>query len=319
MTPRIAVVGATGYVGSELCRWLLEHPQFELAAVTSHTHAGKHLGEVVPGLFGLTDLILEPFDPRELSAFDAVLLATPHGISAEYVPALEAAHVPRILELSSDHRTDPAWVYGLAEWNESALLGATRIAVPGCFATAVQLAVAPFVAADAVQGPICIAAATGSTGSGAAPVAGTHHPERFVNFKAYKVFTHKHLKEMHAFLGILGTAPQLHFVPLSAPLDRGIFATVFIPTDERTDPNGLLRAAYADRPLIRFREDSPELRHVRGTAFADISVHREGAMTTVLVAIDNLGKGAAAQAIQCLNLSFRLPADTGLRRAPCTP
>jgi len=255
----------------------------------------------------------------DLSAMDAVILATPHGVSAEYVPQLEAARVPRILELSSDHRTDAGWVYALAEWNEQALSGARRVSVPGCFATAIQLALAPFVAADAVRGPVCISAATGSTGSGVTPSAGTHHPERHVNFKAYKVFSHQHLAEMRHFLGQLGRAPELYFAPHSAPMDRGIFATVFIPTDERTDAAGLLRAAYADRPLIRLREDTPELRHVRGTAFADLSVHQRGGMSVVLVAIDNLGKGAASQAIQALNLSFGLPAHRGLWRAACTP
>lgn len=314
MTARVGIIGATGYAGSETVRWLLGHPEVEVASMVSSTRAGTRLDAVLPSLYGYTDLVLEAFDPTAMAQLDAVLIATPHGAAAPLVAELEQA--PRILDLSRDHRHAPGWTYGLVEWAE--LDGATRIAVPGCFATAIALAVAPFVAAGVVEGPVCVAAATGSTGSGASAKAATHHPERFVNLRAYKVLNHQHVPEILGVLGDLGTAPELHFVPLSAPVDRGIFATCFVPVGE-ADAASLLQAAYAEQSMIRVRPGSPQLRHVRGTGLADLSVHQDGSMAAVLSAIDNLGKGAAAQAVQCLNRSLGLPVDTGLTPIPLTP
>lgn len=313
---RVGIVGATGYAGSEAVRWVLGHPELELAAVVSSTRAGAPLADVVPALQGFTDLVLEGFDPGRLSALDAVFLATPHGVAGGLAPEIDAGVV---IDLSRDHRHAPGWVYGLAEWTD--LAGATRIAAPGCFATAIALALAPLVAAEAVAGPISVAAATGSTGSGASPKGATHHPERFADLKAYKVLRHQHVPEIRAFLGGLDGDPQgppLHFVPLSAPVDRGIFATCFVPVRD-VDPIAVFGDAYADTPLVRLRTDTPHLRHVRGTAACDLAVHADGEMAVVLSAIDNLGKGAAAQAVQCLNLSRGWPADRGLRPIPLTP
>ncbi len=310
---RVGVVGATGYAGSETVRWLLGHPEVEVVRVMSTTRSGVPLAEVVPALAGFTDLVLEPFGP--CGDLDAVLLGTPHGAAKDLVPALEA---PRIVDLSADHRHAPGWVYGLVEYAAEALADAPRIAVPGCFATALELGLAPLVAAGAVTGPIAIAAATGSTGAGATPKGATHHPLRFVNLKAYKVLSHQHVPEVRGFLEGLGAVPPIHFVPWSAPLDRGIFATCFVPVGE-VDLAALYRDAYGAAPLVRLRPDTPELRHVRGTGLCDLSLHREEDTAVVLVALDNLGKGAAAQAVQCLNLSFGLPAHTGLALPPSTP
>lgn len=315
MTARVAVVGATGYTGSETVRWLLGHPLVEVAAVVSSSKAGTPLAEAVPALQGFTDLVLQPFDPMALADLDAVFLATPHGIARELAPAL---HTPLIIDLSADHRHADGWVYGQAEWNAPAIARATRIAVPGCFATAIELALAPLVAACTVSGPVNVAAATGSTGSGATPRAGTHHAERFSNLKAYKVLRHQHVPEIRAFLAGLGAAPAVHFVPLSAPVDRGILATCFVPVAD-VDAAAIVADAYAEYPLIRLRAETPELRHVRGTALCDIAVHQEGDTAVVLSAIDNLGKGAAAHAVQCLDLALGLPAHTGLSAVPPTP
>jgi N-acetyl-gamma-glutamylphosphate reductase len=161
-----------------------------------------------------------------------------------------------------------------------------------------------------------IVAATGSTGAGASPSATAHHPERFADIKAYKVLTHQHTPEVTAFLAGLGPTPKLLFVPWSAPVDRGIFATVFAPLVPGTDAKARLADAYGQRPLIRLRAESPHLRHVRSTALADLAVHQDGDTAVVLCAIDNLGKGAAAQAVQCLNLAFGLPVDAGLTAVP---
>jgi N-acetyl-gamma-glutamylphosphate reductase len=189
--------------------------------------------------------------------------------------------------------------------------------VPGCFATAILLGLAPLVAAGAIQGSVSVAAATGSTGSGATPQGAAHHPERFANLRAYKVLEHQHLAEIGACLGALGDAPRVDFVPISAPIDRGILATAFVAC--RDDAAAIVAGAYAGAPLVRVRQDPPEVRHVRGTAFADVSVTQRDGTAVVLSAIDNLGKGAASQAVSCLNLVHGLPVDRGLRRIPCTP
>ncbi len=308
---KISVVGATGYVGAEVVRWLAGH-DVEIAPIST-TRAGVPLSDVVPGLLGVADQRIQPFS--EASAADAVVLATPHGAAAGLISELES--VPLVVDCSADHRHAEGWVYGMAEWNAHALAGAARIAVPGCFATAISLALAPLAAAGLLTEAVQIAAATGSTGSGVSPKAGTHHPARFANFKAYKVLKHQHVPEIRRFLGGLGGCGDLHFVPLSAPVDRGIFATCFARIDGDIDVSTLFADAYVHQAHVRLREETPELRWVRGTSFCDLAVFRDGDQAVILSAIDNLGKGAAGQAVQCLQLAANLPTQT--RISPCTP
>jgi N-acetyl-gamma-glutamyl-phosphate/LysW-gamma-L-alpha-aminoadipyl-6-phosphate reductase len=308
------VVGATGYAGAELIRHLLAHGRVELRAVVSRSRAGTAVSQVFPALHGFTDLVFEAFDAARLADLDVVFLATPHGAAAPLVQALERAGAKRIIDLSADHRHADGWVYGQAEWHASQLPGAKRIAVPGCFATAISLSLAPFVAGAHIAGPVQCVAATGSTGSGASPSITTHHPERLVNLKAYKVLGHQHTPEVTTFLRGLGAFERLDFVPLSAPIDRGILSTCFLPLTQPMDTASLqaiVTKAYAGHPMVRVLDRaSPELRHVRGTGLCDISVCSEGGAAVVIAAIDNLGKGAAAQAIQCLNLSLDWPVQT---------
>lgn len=311
---RAGIVGATGYVGSELVRWVLGHPELELACVVSTSRPGQPLGDVVPALYGLTGLVLAPFDPAALDALDVVFLATPHGAAKALARQLTR---PIVVDASSDHRLAPGWVYGQPELAGERLPGARRIAAPGCFATAMELALGPLVQAGVARGPIAITALTGSTGSGATASAGAHHPERFANVKAYKVLRHQHVPEVRGFLASLGVPPTIHFVPISAPFDRGIFLAATSAVDG--DAVAILRDAYAGRPLVRLRAETPEVRHVRGTALADLAVHQDGDHAVVLVALDNLGKGAAAQAVQALNLALGRPEQTGLLTLPVTP
>ncbi len=314
---RVGVVGVSGYAGSELCRWVIEHPALELALAVGRSAAGQRLDAVHPGLAGLTDLEVRPWSGGALRGCDVVCLAVPHGQArslAEEVPA-----GVRIADLSADHRHAEGWLYGLVDWTEADFTTAERVAVPGCFATAITLAIAPFAAARAIRGAVMVSACTGSTGSGATPGRGTHHPERAVNLRAYKMLTHQHVPEVEATLAAVGQPTELVFVPLSAPVDRGILATAFVPVGDDVDPSELVTTAYANAPLVRLRAESPQLRHVRGTAFADLWVGRQHGHAVVISAIDNLGKGAATQAVQCLNRMAGLPGDTGLRRSPALP
>ncbi len=321
---RVGIVGATGYAGAELVRLLLTHPDVELAAVASRSKVGVRLDAVHPALIGITDLVFEAPDPSALAALDAVFLAVPHGTAAVLAATLDRAGAPLVLDLSADHRHAPGWVYGQAEWHRELLPGATRIAVPGCFATSIELALAPFVATGRLHGPARVVAATGSTGSGATAKAATHHPERFVNLKAYKVLAHQHGPEVTTFLRGLGGFEALHFVPLSAPVDRGILSTCFLQLDGGADQDtaaltSFLAEHYASHPAVSVRRGTPELRHVRGTARCHLAVHADGAEVVVLSAIDNLGKGAAGQAVQCLNLAWGLSVDRGLRAPALLP
>ncbi len=321
-TVDVALVGATGYAGAELLRLLIGHPAVTVSQCVSTSRAGQRIDAVHPGLAGFVDGCFVGVDDLDLEGVDVLFLATPHGAAGPWVERADAADVPLVIDLSADHRHAPGWVYGQAEWHRDLLPGAMRVAVPGCFATAISLALAPFVAAGHFTGPVQIVAATGSTGSGATPKEGTHHPLRFVNLRAYKILKHQHVPEISIFLAGLGPVGPLHFVPLSAPLDRGILATCFLRPDpvlELEAARALLEEAYAEHPLVRVRDDSPELRHVRGTGLCDLSVHADGEQLVVLAALDNLGKGAAAQALQCLNLALGLPGELGLGAPPCLP
>jgi N-acetyl-gamma-glutamyl-phosphate reductase common form len=318
---KVGVVGTTGYTAAELIRWLLLHPDIELTHVVSSSRPGQPLDDIHPGLAGLTQLETTPFEPAALAELDAVLLGVPHGAAKGLVTELNGAKARRILDLSSDHRHADGWVYGMAEWSTSKLQNATRVAVPGCFATAISMACAPFVASGRVCGPVRTVAATGSTGLGAKASSAGHHPERFVNLKGYKVLSHQHGPEITTFLRGVGGFEELKFVPWSAPLDRGILATSFIPMKAASsqEVKELLEGAYHNAPLVRVRDSSPEIRRVRGTAFCDIFADASGEDAVVISAIDNLGKGAASQAIQCLNLTLGLPVHRGLQVPPLLP
>ena len=313
---RVGVIGATGYVGAELIRAIIGHPHLELGAVVGRSTVGRRVAEIWPGLEGFVDLSVEALDASRLATLDAVFMALPHGVSTGI--AAELASVPILVDLARDHRHAPGWIYGLAEL-EPRLAGATRIAAPGCFATAIQMALAPLARAGLLHGVVRVVAATGSTGSGASAKKATHHPERHTNLKAYKVLAHQHVPEVRATLERLGSTAEIAFVPLSAPVDRGILATCFVDISPDIDVAACLADAYASAPLVRLRDESPELRHVRGTAFCDLSVHRQGRVSVILSAIDNLGKGAATQAIQALNLQQGWAADLGLRTPPTLP
>jgi N-acetyl-gamma-glutamyl-phosphate reductase common form len=318
-TLSVGIVGVNGYVGSELARLVLQHPKLRLVAATSRRHAGEPLGDVLPALAGFTDLTVMAPDWAAFSELDVVIFATPHGVSRQLMPKLEAFSPPCVIDMSADHRHADGWVYAQPEWLGESVAGAKRLAIPGCFATAMALALAPMAAANAIRGAVCVSGVTGSTGSGADAKKATHHPERFANYKAYKTLSHQHIPELRQFLGIWGPAPIVHFVPHSGPFDRGIFATCFIPCDKGFEGGALYEAAYGDTPLVRLRAGTPELRWVRGTGFCDLSIHQADGHLVVLSAIDNLGRGAAFQGLQALNTAKGWAQETGLWAPSLTP
>ena len=337
MTIRAVLLGGTGYGGMELLRYLLGHPEAEVVALTSRSEDGE-VGEHQPHLRGLTSLRFTREVEGTLDALaseaDVVFSARPHGVAAAELPGLLDRH-PRLkaIDLSGDFRLKdaslyPVWygmdhphperlaeaVYGLPELGATEAIAAARlVANPGCHATAALLAVWPLVDAGLLQGRPHVVSVTGSSGSGARPSAGTHHPERFANFKAYKPLRHQHVPEIEQALG--GTT-SVDFVPCSAPLARGIHVTAFASVGSATedDVRAAFAARYAGAGLVRAVPDSVEVRAVAGTAFADVAITVADGTAVVTVAIDNLGKGMAGTAVQNLNLMFGLEATTGLLR-----
>jgi len=333
-TIRAAIVGGTGYGGMELLRLLLEHPRVKVTAITSRTETGA-VGDVHPHLRGFTDLSFTAGRATELArANDVLFFATPHGVAAKEAPVvLDEAPAVKVVDLSGDFRLDSAEayaehygkvhphperlgdaVYGAPECGAREELAAARlVANPGCHALATILALWPLCSAGLVDGPVAVASVTGSSGSGATPGQGSHHPERFTNFRAYKPLQHQHLPEIAR---ALPGGARLHFVPHSAPFARGIHVTAFVPLakDGEAAAHHALATAYAHEPFVRLVPGTPEVRAVVGTNFADVALVARDGVAVVMVAIDNLGKGMAGTAVQNMNLMFGLPETTGLRR-----
>ena len=338
---RAAVLGGSGYGGAELIRRLLIHPDVELARVASVDHVGEPLAAAHPALEGVTGLVFEDLAPaRAAEGMDVVLLGLPHKVSAQKAPELIQAGV-RLVDMSGDFRLeDPAayeryygarhphpellgrFVYGLPELNRDRLRGARLVAAPGCFATCIELTLLPLARAGLLEGVVHVQGLTGSSGSGVAPSAGTHHPVRAANLRTYKPLEHQHLPEIAQALAQAGARDlALRFVPVSAPLVRGIFATAFVElpdawTEERL--RRLYEDAYAAEPFVRVpRKRLPEVAAVSGSNHAEVGVAVgpavKGRRTAALFgALDNLVKGGAGQAIQNMNLVLGLPEKASL-------
>jgi N-acetyl-gamma-glutamyl-phosphate reductase len=323
------ILGASGYGGGELLRWLLQHPDIRGLKGTAHSQAGKPFHAVHPNLRGLLDGVFDG-EPDwawlAASARPVLFSALPHGELAARLPEYEAAWTQlglserlTIIDLSADFRWKEGWVYGLSEWRPERLRGARRIANPGCFATALQLALLPF--ADLKPAFATVTAITGSSGSGAHPSETTHHPARANDFRAYKPLQHQHEAEVLATLAAEGWTPELAFTPHSAPLVRGIFATAQLrlePALEHRAVKSRIEAALPG-PFLRLVEGSPRVAAVAGSPFADLGFAAKGPWLSVMVALDNLGKGMATQGIQNLNLALGYAPMAGLKSAGAYP
>jgi len=338
---KAVVIGGTGYGGAEMIRRLLIHPDVELGRVVAVDHVGEPLGAVHPPLTGRSALRFENVPPEEAArGADVALLALPHKVSAHHAPAILAAGV-KVVDMSGDFRLRDAaayeryygakhphpellgsFVYGLPELNRDAIRTARAVASPGCFATTIELGLLPLARAGKLPRAVQVVGMTGSSGSGIAPTAGTHHPVRAVNLKPYKVLDHQHTPEILETLAAAG-APgiELAFVPVSAPLSRGILATTFVqlPADMTAESLTALYAdAYAHEPFVRFvRDRVPEVAAVAGSNYAEVGftlgAPADGKRTLAIVsATDNLIKGGAGQAIQNMNLMLGLPETASL-------
>jgi N-acetyl-gamma-glutamyl-phosphate reductase len=344
---RVAVLGASGYIGGEALRLLLGHPCVEVVAATSVSNAGQPVTSIHPHLGKLTGLIFSAdIPPEEARDYDAIFMALPHGGAMARVPAmLEAGGSggprgdgPVIFDLSGDFRIkEPATfekfyglqhaapgqarqaAYGLTEWNREAIREARLVACPGCFPTGALLALTPLARAGLLDGPVVIDSKTGSSGSGKEPGEGTHHPVRSQDFRAYGLFKHRHLpeiaQELNKWLPEGAEPARVTFTPHSAPMVRGIFTTAYafpLRAISEHELRALYKDAYGEERFIRL-VDNPQVAVVAISNFCDLGPHTDGKGTVIVTgAIDNLVKGGAGQGVQNLNVAFGLPEETGL-------
>ncbi|WP_295363270.1 N-acetyl-gamma-glutamyl-phosphate reductase [Arenimonas sp.] len=308
----LGLVGARGYVGAELIRLVAAHPRFELAFVSSRERDGQRLADHEPAYAG--DLRYTNLGPEAVAAqgVDALVLALPNGMAAGFCAALDwAAADPVVVDLSADYRFDEAWHYGLPELTRARAAGARRISNPGCYATAMQLAVAPM--RGLLAGPTQCFGVSGYSGAGTSP-SDKNNPEKLRdNLMPYSLVGHIHEREVSRQLG-----HPVEFMPHVAPHFRGITLTANLHLTAPATRDEVLaryRAAYAGEPLVSVRDEAPWVSHVAGRHGAEVggfTLSEDGRRLVVVSTLDNLLKGAATQALQNLNLAFGLPETMGI-------
>lgn len=339
MTITVAVAGATGYAGGELLRLLAGHPGVEIGAVTAHNNAGSLLGEHHPQLAPLADRVLAPTTSAALAGHDVVFLALPHGQSHALAAQLgDPAAPPIVIDCGADHRLiDPvawgrfyggdhpgSWPYGLPELpaQRDQLVGARRVAVPGCFPTVASLAIAPALAAGLVMPEVVVVAATGTSGAGKSAKAQLLGSEVMGAVSAYAVGGgHRHTPEMvQTFSATAGREVAVSFTPMLAPMSRGILATVSAPLAatgiDVAQARYCYENAYGDEPFVRLlpADQWPTTAATVGanTCLIQLAIDADAGRLVVVAAIDNLTKGTAGGAIQCMNLALGIEETAGL-------
>ncbi len=340
-TYKAAVVGGSGYGAAEIIRRLLIHPDVKLTRVASIDHVGESLASAHPNLEGLSQLKFENISPEEAAqGVDVLFFALPHKVAAASV-AKTIGKGPKLIDLSGDFRLKNAAsyekfygakhpcpehlatsVYGLPELNREAIRKASLVASPGCFATSIELGLLPLAKAGLLQGVAKTVGITGSSGSGAAAQAGTHHPVRSQNLKTYKPLVHQHIPEILQTLEQAGgRSLELEFVPVSAPLSRGIFATTFVTVPDYVTHEKVreaFHACYEHEPFVRIPEKRlPEVVAVSGSNYVELGfelgpVENKHRTLVCFSAIDNLIKGGAGQAVQSMNILLNLSETSSL-------
>ena len=328
-----AVAGASGYAGGELLRLLLAHPGLELGPLCAGSSAGTPVTDLHPHLPQLTDRVFEPTSAELLARADVVFLALPHGESGRL-----AADLPPdlpVIDLGADHRlVDPAdwsrwydgphagvWTYGLPELpgQRATIMSSRQVAATGCYAAAITLALAPLVAAGAVDpDDVVVVASSGTSGAGRTAKVHLLGTEVMGDLSPYKVGAHQHVPEIKQASG----ATSLSFTPVLAPMPRGILATVTAKA-RTADPRAVLEAAYADEAFVHLLPEGrwPHTAATYGSNACHLqaTVDTDSGRVIVVSALDNLGKGAAGQAVQCANLMLGLAEGAGLSASGVAP
>lgn len=335
---KAAVIGAAGFVGGELLRLVLRHPEITEVVATSRSQAGKPIGSVHPGVAGLSMARFSGMTPDEAAqGMDVVFLALEHGESSKVAAAVLDAGPGLVIDLAADFRIHDGRIheryygphpaaelvhlfqYGLADVLHAELAGARAVAAPGCFATAAQLALYPLKDVELLSPP-ALFAITGSSGAGVHPKGTTHHPLRAHNLFAYSPMGHRHEGEVLEQWGHWTGNPSAsaRLMVHAGPFVRGIYLTAHAVLKEpRADADWgerLLKTTYAGRPFVEVLDQPPELTHAVGTntALMYATASPDGRELQIMVAIDNLIKGAGGQALQAMNLVLGIPETTGL-------
>lgn len=329
---RIGIIGGTGYTGGELARILSTHPDVEIAAMTSRQNAGARVSDVHPFLSGYVDI---DFTERitDTEDLDLVFVATPHGVAMSEVPGLLERGI-KAIDLSGDYRLHDVavyekWyghthtdtenlqkaVYGLPEFFRDEIRGADLVANPGCYATSIILACAPLLKSGLVEQDVIVDAKSGTSGAGMVPTARTHHSTCGESIIPYSVGSHRHTPEVEMAVDrFAGSHMSVTFVPQLVPIVRGIISSCYFRpkgdvTQEEIDD--VYRGQYGGERFVHYVKD-PSIRAVVGSNHAQVASRLIGDRIVSFGVVDNLVKGAAGQAVQCMNLMLNLKESTGL-------
>lgn len=339
----VAILGASGYAGGELIRFVDAHPHFEASFLGANRRSGEALGTVHPQLTG-GDRMLQSFDVERLRELDLVFMALPHGASGEPAMQLYGGQT-KIVDLGSDFRLDTPqryleayghdhpfpeelgnWVYGIPELSADAISASDRVAAPGCYPTSTIIPLAPLLAAGLVESTgIVVDSMSGVSGAGRGASEALQFGVLHESAKAYKVLEHRHRPEMEQALDTYSaTRASVLFTPHLVPMQRGILTTTYAPAKPDATLTALKEAfdnTYEDAAFVRRVDNSPETRWVVGSNNLLASIHLDQRTSTVVVvsAIDNLVKGAAGQAMQSANLMFGFEESLGLPREGWMP
>jgi len=313
---RVGIIGGAGYTAGELIRILLNHPEVTISFVNSSSNAGNAISNVHSGLLGDCDLLFT--DTLPLDAVDVVFLCSAHGDSKRFLAENLMPSTVKIIDMSTDFRharPDHDFVYGLPELNKEAISRAQRVANPGCFATAIQLALLPLAHAGKLVSTIHVNAITGSTGAGVKPSSTTHFSWRNDNISVYKPFEHQHLQEINQSLVQLQPSmnQDILFIPVRGDFARGIFATVYTPFEgSLEEASSLYETYYRGAAFTHLTNHSVDLKQVVNTNKCLLHLEKHGDQLLILSVVDNLLKGASGQAVHNMNLMFGLNEKTGL-------
>jgi N-acetyl-gamma-glutamyl-phosphate reductase len=342
MSARVAVAGASGYAGGELLRLLLGHPEVEIGALTAGSNAGETLGSLQPHLVPLADRLLEETSAESLAGHDVVFLALPHGQSGPI--AAELGEQVVVVDCGADYRlADPSawerfygsghagtWPYGLPELpgQRARLAGTTRIAVPGCYPTVATLALVPAIATGLVENDVVVVAASGTSGAGKAAKPHLLGSEVMGSASAYGVGgSHRHTPEITQSLsGLVAGTVTVSFTPLLVPMSRGILATCsarLLDDVTADDVRAAYEKAYGDEPFVHLLPEGqwPQTKSVTGSnaVHLQVTVDADARRLVAVAAVDNLVKGTAGAAVQCMNLALGLDETTGLSTVGLAP
>jgi N-acetyl-gamma-glutamyl-phosphate reductase len=317
---KIGIVGGAGYTAGELIRILINHPFADVEFVYSTSSHGQSISHIHTGLSGETDM----YFTNELRPVDVLFMCLGHGVSREFLHNNHIDPHTKVIDLGNDFRIDTVFdfgsksrnfVYGLPEINRPHIVEAQNIANPGCFATAIQLALIPLASANLLKNDVHINAVTGSTGAGRSFSETAHFSYRDNNISIYKAFTHQHLKEINKTLKeIQENIPELNFIPLRGDFTRGIFASAYtVCTEKKADIIRLYSDFYKNHPFTHVTDKALSLKDAVNTNKCLLNIDKHGNKILITSIIDNLIKGASGQAVQNMNLMFGFEEDCGLR------